>query len=331
MQNADPRGHAAQRRDEQPHRRALQRLRRDARQALRHGERGTRPLRDPRRRRARHRRAHRDLRPDPVRRARARRRGRHRGRLPRRRQPRDLRHDLDRHRHRVHDVRRADVPTARAAHELARRHPHRARVVRAGVRGARLPGLDRRPARRRRPRRARRDASSSTTCGSGIRPAIRCRSRRWRRRARRAATSRASGSCATSRCASSPARPSRSSGRRAPGKTTIAMLVPRIYDVTQGAVRVDGHDVQGPHARVAARGGRSRAAGSAPLPREHPRQHALRRARRDRRRPRGRAARRRASGISSSRCPTGSTRWSANAATACRAARSNASRSRDCC
>ncbi len=29
------------------------------------------------------------------------------------------------------------------------------------------------------------------------------------------------------------------------GKTTIAMLVPRMYDVTQGAVRVDGRDVKG--------------------------------------------------------------------------------------
>src|SRR6201999_2498778 len=28
------------------------------------------------------------------------------------------------------------------------------------------------------------------------------------------------------------------------GKTTIAMLVPRMYDVSQGAVRVDGHDVK---------------------------------------------------------------------------------------
>jgi len=28
------------------------------------------------------------------------------------------------------------------------------------------------------------------------------------------------------------------------GKTTIAMLVPRMYEVTQGAVRVDGHDVK---------------------------------------------------------------------------------------
>jgi ATP-binding cassette, subfamily B, bacterial len=29
------------------------------------------------------------------------------------------------------------------------------------------------------------------------------------------------------------------------GKTTIAMLVPRIYEANQGAVRVDGHDVRG--------------------------------------------------------------------------------------
>jgi ATP-binding cassette subfamily B protein len=28
------------------------------------------------------------------------------------------------------------------------------------------------------------------------------------------------------------------------GKTTISMLVPRLYDVTAGAVRVDGHDVR---------------------------------------------------------------------------------------
>jgi ATP-binding cassette subfamily B protein len=28
------------------------------------------------------------------------------------------------------------------------------------------------------------------------------------------------------------------------GKTTIAMLIPRIYDVTEGAVRIDGHDVR---------------------------------------------------------------------------------------
>jgi ATP-binding cassette subfamily B protein len=28
------------------------------------------------------------------------------------------------------------------------------------------------------------------------------------------------------------------------GKTTIAMLIPRIYDVSQGAIRVDGRDVR---------------------------------------------------------------------------------------
>ena len=44
---------------------------------------------------------HRDLQPDPVRRARARHRGRHRDRLLRRRQPRGLRHDHVRHRRRV--------------------------------------------------------------------------------------------------------------------------------------------------------------------------------------------------------------------------------------
>ena len=41
-------------------------------------------------------------------------------------------------------------------------------------------------------------ASSSSTCGSAIRPAIKSRSRRWRRPERPAATSRANGSCATS-------------------------------------------------------------------------------------------------------------------------------------
>ena len=28
------------------------------------------------------------------------------------------------------------------------------------------------------------------------------------------------------------------------GKTTISYLIPRLYDVTEGAVRVDGHDVR---------------------------------------------------------------------------------------
>lgn len=28
------------------------------------------------------------------------------------------------------------------------------------------------------------------------------------------------------------------------GKTTVSYLIPRLYDVTEGAVRVDGHDVR---------------------------------------------------------------------------------------
>lgn len=34
-------------------------------------------------------------------------------------------------------------------------------------------------------------------------------------------------------------------GRTGAGKTTIAGLIPRLYDVTAGAVRIDGHDVRG--------------------------------------------------------------------------------------
>ena len=45
----------------------------------------------------------------------------------------------------------------------------------------------------------------------------------------------------TSRRASSP----RSSGPSGAGKTTITYLVPRIYDVNEGAVRIDGRDVRG--------------------------------------------------------------------------------------
>ena len=37
------------------------------------------------------------------------------------------------------------------------------------------------------------------------------------------------------------------------GKTTLASLVPRLYDVTGGAVRVDGNDVRDAHADVVAR------------------------------------------------------------------------------
>ena len=115
------------------------------------------------------------------------------------------------------------------------------------------------------------------------------------------------------------------------GKTTIASLVPRLYDVTGGAVRIDGHDVrdltqatlhaaigvvaQDPHLfhesvadnlRYARPGATRRRDGGGVPGGAHPRRH-------------GR------------RCPTGTTRSSASAATACRAARSSGSPSPGCC
>ena len=67
----------------------------------------------------------------------------------------------------------------------------------------------------RRARRRATGASSSTTSGSGTRRARRSRSRRSKAPARRVATSRATGSCATCRSRSSRARRSRSSDRPA--------------------------------------------------------------------------------------------------------------------
>ena len=148
------------------------------------------------------------------------------------------------HRRRVHDLRRPDVPTARAAHELARRHAHRARVVRARVRGARLSGLDRRPARRGRPRRAARGASSSITCGSGIRRATRSRSPSLETPGTPGGDEPSEWILRDVSFRVEPGETVALVGPSGAGKTTIAMLVPRIYDVTQGAVRVDGHDVK---------------------------------------------------------------------------------------
>ena len=88
---------------------------------------------------------------------------------------------------------------------------------------------------------------------------------------------------------------------------------------------------QGRHAGVAARRGRRRHPGRAPVPRHHPGQPAVRPAGRHRARARSWRARRRRSGIWSRRCPTAWTPSSATAATGCRAARSSGSRWPGCC
>ena len=66
--------------------------------------------------------------------------------------------------------------------------------------------------------------SRSTTCGS--------------------ATTRRRGHSRTSRSRCRPARRRRSSGETGSGKTTIAYLVSRLYDATDGVVSIDGVDVR---------------------------------------------------------------------------------------
>ena len=147
----------------------------------------------------------------------------------------------------------------------------------------------------------------------------------------RRATSPATGRCATSRSSIEPGATVALVGASGAGKTTIAMLVPRVYDAVEGAVRIDGHDVrdltlESVHAAIGL------------VPQDphlfHDTIRANLRVRARRTRPTPSCDRRssgRASGTSSRRSPTASTPSSANAATACRAARSNASRSRASC
>ena len=68
------------------------------------------------------------------------------------------------------------------------------------------------------------------------------------------------------------------------GKTTITHLVARLYDVTSGAVRVDGHDVRDVTLQSLEDVGRLRHPGRPHVPRHHPRQPAVRTPGRRRRR-----------------------------------------------
>ena len=100
------------------------------------------------------------------------------------------------------------------------------------------------------------------------------------------------------------------------GKSTLSSLIPRLYEVTEGAVRIDGHDVrdltQHSLRRPSAWSPRTRTSSTrrcartcaTPAPTSPTTSW---------RRPAGPPA----SGTSSPRCPTGSTPWSANGATGC--------------
>ena len=69
-------------------------------------------------------------------------------------------------------------------------------------------------------------------------------------------------------------------GSSGSGKTSLASLIPRLYDVSDGAVLVDGTRRARPHPGVAAGGDRCGQPGPAPVPRHDRRQPALREARR---------------------------------------------------
>ena len=71
------------------------------------------------------------------------------------------------------------------------------------------------------------------------------------------------------------------------GKTTTTYLVPRLYDVEEGAVEIDGTDVRKLTPRLARAGHRVRDAGDVPVPRHRPGQHPVRQAGGDAGRARG--------------------------------------------
>jgi hypothetical protein len=122
------------------------------------------------------------------------------------------------------------------------------------------------------------------------------------------------------------------------GKSTILNLIPRFYDVTAGAVTIDGHDVRGDPG-LAARPHRPGHPGAVPVRRHHPRQHRLRPARAAEDGDRGRRRARRRPTTSSRSFRWATTPWSARPGRGCRAASASASPSpapssrtpRSCC
>ena len=145
------------------------------------------------------------------------------------------------------------------------------------------------------------------------------------------ATSRTARSCTTSTSRAGRPQRSRSSGRPASGKSTLARLLYRFYDVDGGRITIDGQDIREVHAGEPARGDRHRAAGHGAVQRHDRLQHRLWPARRRRSRDRGGGAAARIHDFIADAARGLRDAWSASAASSCPAARSSASRSRAPC
>ena len=192
--------------------------------------------------------------------------------------------------------------------------------------------------RRDRPWAAAAGAAAAADGGARARPSVdrkRRRTGRGRATARRRRPRR-SGPRALRRSRTSTSRSSRASWWRSsvrPGRARRRRptCVPRLYDVDDGAVEIDGHRRPRHPAREPGRRHRLRDPGDVPVPRLGPREPALRQARRHRRGARGGRTRWPPSTTGSWSCRRATTRSSASAATSSRAARSSASRSPGCC
>ena len=173
--------------------------------------------------------------------------------------------------------------------------------------------------------------SSSTTCASPTRRPTRSRWPRWRRSppsTPAAATEVLHGVSFRVEPGQLVALVGSSGG----GKSTIASLVPRLYDVDGGAVRLVGRRRARPVVRLASATTLGHGhPGRPPVPRHRPREPALRPARAPPTTSCGTPCARPAWPTWSRRCPTGSTPWSASGATASPAASASGSPSPGSC